>query len=317
MSPVLSVIVVSFNTRDTSVKCLQALQLAAAGIETQLIVVDNGSTDGSSAAILETAPQATLMSNQCNVGFAAANNQGLAAATGQFILLLNSDAFVARGSVGAMIEHLQGHPDVAAVGPRLLNADGTLQLSCFPFPSPWRAWAENLWLARIFPGTKLMGDYRQWDHNSARVVDFVSGACMMIRREVYDRIGGFDERFFMYAEETDWQKRIWASGWKIAFTPTAVVTHLGGGSKIDSGGSRFNFFNSLDLYEYKHHGLWGLVMLRCAMVVGCTARAVAWALRWVSFPRNRKQAESKLRLHVWLVWRQLTRWRLSPARVRA
>jgi GT2 family glycosyltransferase len=312
MIPVVSIIVVSFNTRDTTLKCLRELKSAAEGIDSQIIVVDNASTDGSVDAIRSAMPEVTIISNGVNVGFASANNQALAGAKGRFILLLNSDAFMQSGGVAAMVDYLRQNPQIAAVGPRLLNADGSLQISCFPFPSPWRAWVENLWLSRVFSGAKLIGDYRQWDHNSPRVVDFVSGACMMIRREVYEQIGGFDDRFFMYAEETDWQKRMWRNGWKIAFTPAAVVTHLGGGSKNDANRSRLNFFNSLDIYEYKHHGLMGLILLRCAMIVGCAARVVAWAIKWMTSSAHRNQAESKLRLHLWLIWRQLTRWHLPP-----
>jgi GT2 family glycosyltransferase len=134
---------------------------------------------------------------------------------------------------------------------------------------------------------------------------------MLVRREVYEQIGGFDEDFFLYAEETDWQRRMTDKGWKIVFTPQAQVTHLGGASgasekvKVNS-----HFFEGLDRYERKHHGLGGLLVLRLAMTLGCLARAVAWTLVMLARPGRRRAARSKVRMNSWLLLRQMTHWRL-------
>jgi GT2 family glycosyltransferase len=189
-----------------------------------------------------------------------------------------------------------------------------LQQSCFRYPSPAQAWIDNLWLSRAFAKHKKFGDYRFWGHDEAREVDWVSGACFMLRREVFERTGGFDQKFFMYAEEADWQRRIRDAGWEIAFTPDAVVTHFGGasGGKDRSRMDRY-FFGSLDYYQLKHHGLIGLILLRLAMVVGCSMRTALWLAVMLVSPARRADARGKLRLHSWLVWRQLTHWRVADA----
>jgi GT2 family glycosyltransferase len=314
MKPALSVIIVNYNTRQMTLNCLQTLKLALAGegglaAQTEIIVIDNASTDGSATAIAETHPDVTLISSPINAGFGGANNLGMHASQGRLLLLLNSDAFPKPGSIGAMLRYLEAHPKVGVLGPKLLNADGSLQLSCFRFPSPLQCWAENLWLSSFFPSSRLVGDYRRWGHDTAREVDFVSGAVMLVRREAYEAAGTFDERFFMYAEETDWQKRIRKAGWLIEMTPDAEVVHLGGASGGDEKVRvRASFFESLDYYEYKHHGLPGFVLMRIAMAVGCSMRAVLWCGAWAMKRSRREYAASKVRLHLWLVWRQLTTW---------
>ena len=233
-------------------------------------------------------------------------------ASGEFFLLINSDAFPKPGAIRALLTYMQDHPKVAVAGPRLLNKDGSLQRSCYPFPSPSRAWLENLWISAALPNHTFVGDYSRWPHNEERIVDFVSGACMMVRRTIYEQIGGFDEKFFMYSEETDWQKRMTNQGWQIAFTPAAEVTHFGGASGANEQARiNRNFFDSLDFYEKKHHGHSGLVSLRIAMIIGCFLRLIAWNLVVITTPRKRRLALSKTKLLSWLLIRQLTYWRVK------
>ena len=278
-------------------------------------MVDNASADGSAAAVREEFPNVRLIENSTNVGFGAANNQAMAQAQGEFILLLNSDAFPEPDAIGALVRYLKEHPDVGAVGPRTLNRDGSLQQSCFRFPSPIRCWMENLWIYSLIRHHPVISDYRYWPHDADRAVDFVIGACVLIRRQCYEEVGAFDEQFFMYSEEIDWQHRMWARGWKVAFTPSSRVTHLGGASgATDKGRIKRHFFDSLDYYEWKHHGLPGVIAVRLAMSVGCMMRAVLWGAVTIASPARRALASSKLKLHLWLVRRQLTHWRLNFAR---
>ena len=140
----------------------------------------------------------------------------------------------------------------------------------------------------------MLGNYRRWAHDSERLVDWIGGACMLVRREVVEQVGGFDERFFLYAEETDWQRRMRDGGWEIAFTPAVEVTHLGGASGASTKAqTNRHFFDSLDRYERKHHGLAGLLSLRCAMIAGCGMRAVLWSLTWLLRPRQRAAGRRK------------------------
>lgn len=312
-TPTVSVIIVNYNTREMTLKCLSELYENTQDLSYEVWVVDNASQDGSVEAIRERFPQVHVLANEQNAGFGAANNRALREARGEYLLLLNSDAFVHPGALNSLVAFMEREPNAAVVGPRLLNADGTLQHSCFRFPTPVRAWLENLWISALFTRHPALGDYRRWDHDAERKVDFVSGACMLVRRDAYKQVGGFDETFFMYSEETDWQRRMRARGWDITFTPAAVVTHLGGASGANER-ARINrhFFDSLDHYELKHHGLAGLVSVRAAMTLGSLLRALLWGAVAVVDGKRRPVGISKVRLYLWLLLRQTTHWTLNP-----
>jgi len=305
-----SVIIVSYNTRQMTLDCLHALEAGLAGLNAEVWVVDNASADGSVEAIRAAFPEVHVIDNPVNAGFGAANNLALKQAKGEFLLLLNTDAFAAPGAVAALVDYLKTHPKAGIAGPRLLNVGGSLQRSCYRYPSPGRAWLENLGLSGLVARHGALGDYSAWAHDADRSVEWVIGACLLVRREAYMQAGGFDEAFFMYQEETDWQKRVRDAGWEIAFTPSAVVTHLGGASGA-SEQARINahFFDSLDYFIRKHHGLAGLISLRLAMVVGAAVRTVAWGGIAALLPRRRSAAKAKTRLQAWLCVRQATRWR--------
>jgi len=306
----ISVIVISYNTRQMTLDCLSALYADLGQMPAEVWVVDNASQDGSVEAIRSKFPLVQLIENPRNAGFGAANNLAIARATGEFLLLLNSDAFLHPGACGALTGYLTGHPRVGAVGPRLLSSDGSLQPSCYRYPSPGRAWLENLWVSSLLPRHPWLGDYRRWAHDSDRSVEWVIGACLLVRSEAVRQAGGFDESFFMYQEETDWQRRIRDAGWEIIFTPDAVVTHLGGASGASEQAKiNAHFFNSLDYYTRKHHGLLGLISLRLAMIVGSALRTLLWALIALIRPRQRIAARAKTRLQAWLFLRQTTSWR--------
>lgn len=307
-----SVVIVSFNTREITLKCLQSLDREFAlsrSLEAEIWVVDNASHDGSVEAIRSTFPDVHVLANADNAGFGAANNQAMRQAGGEFFLLINSDAFVHSGAIATLIAEASSDPQIAVVGPRLLNADGSLQPSCWRFPSPGRVWLENLGLSSLFAHDSRFGDYSGWTHDERREVDFVSGACFLIRREVWERSGGFDEAFKLYAEETDWQKRLRRDGWKIVFVPQAQVTHLGGASGAGKPSTRHFFFEGLDRYTRKHHGLAGVLGMRWGMIIGSFFRAILYT--FLAFvPTHSAVARQKSRLHWWLLWRQSTHWRL-------
>jgi len=308
--PVVSAVIVSFNTREMTLDCLHALTKSQFNGTMEIFVVDNNSKDGSVEAIRDTFPAVRVITNSQNVGFGAANNQAMRLAMGDYILLLNSDAFVKQDAVASLLNCLRGHPDAGVVGPRLLNDDGSMQRSCFRFPSPGQAWRENLWISRCFGPHSTLGDLQTWAHDQEREVDWVVGACMLVRRTVWERIRGFDERFFLYGEETDWQRRIRDAGWKIVFCPDAIVTHLGGTSGESNRPARDrHFFDGVDHYVRKHHGLIGLVSLRCAMIAGCGMRFMLWLAVWIASAFTRSKAVAKMRLHLWLVGRQMFHWR--------
>jgi GT2 family glycosyltransferase len=309
--PRLSVIIVSYNTRAMTLDCLRVLdeELRASRLHdsSEIWVVDNASSDGSADAVREQFPAVRVIDNPTNAGFGAANNLALKQAAGEYFLLLNSDAFPKPGAIGTLVKYADAHPDVAVVGPKLLNADGSLQVSCWKFPSPTRVWLENLGLAALLPRHAFVGDYFRWPHDTERTVDFVVGACMLVRRSTYEKVGGFDENFWMYAEETDWQRRMTDAGGRIVFIPAAKVTHLGGAS--GAGSTRVNqaFWDSLDLYGRKHHGLGGLFSQRVARFIGSLVRALMFTVLSASVPNRKSRTWPKARLHWWLAARQITR----------
>ena len=306
-SPTLSVVIVSYNTRKLTLECLRVLAGESRRLAAEVFVVDNASTDGSAEAVRAEYPDVRLLLSERNAGFGAANNLALAQARGRYLLLLNTDAFPRPGAVAALVNFLETHADVGVAGPRLLYQDGSLQQSCFRYTTPSHAWAENLGLTKLLRRHAALDDYRGWDYATERDVDFVVGACLLLRRAVYEQVGGFDERFFMYQEEADWQKRIKGAGWRIVFTPTAEVVHLAGASGRDepvriSG----HFFESLDKYMLKHHGVSGFLLVRAAMLLGCSARAVGWAGLALAAPARRAKAFARARQHLWLVRRQVS-----------
>ena len=304
--PALSAIIVSYNTRAMTLECLRALAGELCRLSAEVFVVDNASTDGSAEAVRAEFPEVRLLVSERNAGFGAANNVALQQAQGRYLLLLNTDAFPRPGSVAALVDFLETHASVGVVGPRLSYQDGSLQQSCFRCTTPFYAWAENLGLTKLLRRHPALDDYRGWDHASERDVDFVIGACLLLRREVYEQVGGFDERFFMYQEEADWEKRIKQADWRIVFTPTAQVVHLAGASGRDEP-LRINhhFFESLDKYMLKHHGVPGFLLVRFAMLLGCSARAVGWTGLALAAPSHRTRAFARARQHLWLVRRQL------------
>ncbi len=267
------VVIVSFNTLDLTLRCVENAFLDAS--VATVCVVDNASSDGSLDALCLWAriqlgqPQKLRVEPlTSNRGFGAANNHGFSVTTAPFIALVNSDAFVGDRALEVLRNYLQAHPSVGVVGPRLLNRDATFQESRYPFPSPARAWADNLGISGLL---QKLGAIKAL---KAGAVDWLSGACLMVRREVWQQTQGFDENFFLYAEETDWQFRINKAGWEIHWVPEASVTHLGG----ESGGNQKEavrewFFQGADRYFLKHHGLFGVFSLRLATTAGA-------ALRW-------------------------------------
>ena len=303
----LSILIISFNTRDLTLRCLKSVFACADGFDLEVIVVDNASADGSPQAIEQQYPQVKLIRNPTNAGFGAANNLAMAAAcpAADYFLLLNSDAFLSPGALKAMVAIMEAQPAVGLVGPRLEYAPGKLQQSVYYFPSPGRAWLESLWISAVTPVRSGWDDLRHWPHDSEWLCPWVIGACMLVRRAVYQQVGGFDEDMFMYSEETDWQKRIAKAGWKIAFTPKAVVTHLGGASSANAKPKISQM--SLDSQNYfirKHHGTIGLLSFRLANIVGATARIVFWTLIRIVKPGRQEQAIGKIALYKYIAYQQ-------------
>jgi len=224
-----SVVIASWNTRGLTTACLASLPGAAESVRWDAWVVDNASTDGSVAAIRDEHPDTHVIANDLNVGFAAANNFGIVASTGRYVLLLNSDTVMAPGSLRDLVAFADAHPVAGIVGPMLLNPDGSFQSGPTPFPSLWTEGISTTGVGRRLThrGYPSRGPRAS---ASTQQTDYVGGACMLARRQAIDAVGLLDEGYFMYSEEPDWCWRMRKHGWETWYTPVARVTHFGGQS---------------------------------------------------------------------------------------
>jgi N-acetylglucosaminyl-diphospho-decaprenol L-rhamnosyltransferase len=228
-----SVVIVNYRTDELLAECLESLGKAGQSLRLEVVVVDNGGTLAA-GAFRERFPTARLLANAENLGFARAANQGIGLARGRHVLCLNPDTIVHEGALAAMVGYLDAHPAVGAAGARLLESDGSLQYSCRRFPGYLTIFfGRYALLTRLLPGNAASRDYLylDWDHRSVREVDWVSGACLIVRREVLAAVGGFDEAYFLFVEDMDWCRRIRDAGWRIVYLPDAVVTHHIGASR--------------------------------------------------------------------------------------
>lgn len=232
--PALSIAIVNYEKGPLLLACLDSVYKTAGALSLQVIVVDNASSDGIADLLGTAYPEVSVIRNTTNVGFARATNQALAVATGSAVLLLNPDTRVLDGALDVLMGYLAAHPEAGAVGPQMLGPDGTIQLSCRAYPGYATAlFGRYAVLTRWFPRNAMSRQYllSDWDHADTREVDWLSGACLMTRRVVLERVGGLDEAFFLFNEDVDWCRRVWHAGWKVVYVPEARVLHHIGASK--------------------------------------------------------------------------------------
>jgi GT2 family glycosyltransferase len=276
---VVSIVIVNYCSYDELIACLAALSESTAP-SSQVIVVDQESDPDRASKILKQFPALKLLPNPSNDGFSAGVNRGARHGTGRYLLLLNPDTIVKRELIGVLADWLDAHPDVAVVGPRILNADGTLQPSARRFPDLTTGLGgRQSWLTRILPDNWLSRRNLEWSQASEPIdVDWVSGACMMVRRPAFESVGGLDERFFLYWEDADLCRRLHAAGYRTVFLPSVSAVHEGSrASQHAAARSLAAFHRSAFRYYWKHSGLVGRT---CAPLV----QAVLWgrlALRLV------------------------------------
>ncbi|HEY3412076.1 MAG TPA: glycosyltransferase family 2 protein [Armatimonadota bacterium] len=224
----LSVIILNWNAREWLERSVGSALAQDIGARTfEVILVDNASTDGSVQFAQDSFPQLTIIALDENLGFAAGNNVGMAAARGDVVLLLNPDTISHPGAFAAILDFMEAHPACGIAGPKLLNKDGTLQYSCRHFARLEAGFFRNTPLGRLFPRNRATRDYLMKDapHDEPMVVDWVSGAAMAIRREVIDAVGTLDEEFYMYVEDVDLCYRAKQAGWQTWYAPAGVITH--------------------------------------------------------------------------------------------
>ena len=233
----LSVIIVNWNTSALLNECIRSIEKFPPDCEHEIIVVDNASDDFGGAAFRERFPNAVLIANSKNAGYARGNNQGIERASGDYVLMLNPDTEVTDGALRHLVEFMDTHPDAAAAGAKLVRPDGSIDRSVrgFPYPGPI-AW-EFLGLAKLFPRSRRFGAYRMtyFTYNEVAEVDQLMGSCLILRKSTINEIGLMDEQFPIFFNEVDWLYRAKQKGWKVHFTPGAVVVHHGAAGTRQAG----------------------------------------------------------------------------------
>ncbi len=304
----LSVIVVSWNTCSILRQCLKSIYKQIRDIVFEVIVIDNASTDGSVEMIRSEFPGVTLIVNDTNRGFAAANNQGIYVAQGRYILLLNSDTIVLDHAIDKVVAFADVHSEAAVVGCRVLNQDRTLQPTCFMFPCILNMLLSTTYLYKLFPKSKFFGRERMtwWDRKDTREVDVLTGCFMLVRQKAIEQVGLMDEQFFMYGEETDWCYRFKQAGWKVMFAPVAEIVHIGGASTDRMTGDmtlqlRGSVLRFIDKYHSK-----GRYVLACILTgMFFALRIPFWLIRILASPKNRLSSWSMVKVYSKAVFRLL------------
>jgi GT2 family glycosyltransferase len=271
-----SVIIASHNTRAYLGHSLSALDR-----RNEVIVVDTASTDGSQALVREQFPHVRLLELEGNPGYGAALNAGVAVASGELLVVMNGDAWPLTGALDRLLEAADAEPGVGILGPRLLNPDGTLQPSVRGFPTLWRLATEYLFLRWLAPRSRALNAFygAGFDHRSRREAEFLVGAVLLVRRQLLDQIGGFDERFFMFNEEVDLCYRARGAGWKIVFCSEAEFVHVGGASTSQIWPSMYREqLRSHLRFLAKHHGLTEAERGRRLLAAAMRARALVFAI---------------------------------------
>lgn len=308
--PDVSVVIVNWNTRGLLLDVIASLHEATHDTSMEIIVVDNASHDGSSAALRERYPDVTLIQNDENLGFARANNLGFEVARGRSLCLVNTDVIALDGVIDTLWSYLVANPQVGLVGPRTIDDHGgRTRQNCRRFPTLRNALGDHLWLKRLgIPGLEGRA-LPMSTYENTHPAEVLSGCFLMVRREAFDEVGGLDEDFFFYGEDTDWGRRFRDADWGCVYHPEAVAIHFGGGSTAAYPIKYYLTMEKADLlYWQKHHP-----PLKRAVYVGIrllhNVIAIAgWSAIWLLRPTKRQQASLKVQGNavntVWLLTRR-------------
>ncbi|HLZ07029.1 MAG TPA: glycosyltransferase family 2 protein [Chloroflexota bacterium] len=267
-APDVNVVVVSYNVRDLLANCLASLECGASGLPLDVVVVDNGSSDGSVELVRQRFPHVRIIASTTNLGYGGAINRAARSVRGRFLLLLNPDTEMTEGAIKHLVDVLDSKVDAAVAGPRLRYPNGAAQSSRRRFPGPLTAVVESTVLQRYWPDAPVLSRYYVADRPDVRQdVDWLVGACLLVRRSVFEAVGGFDERFSMYSEELDLCHRIRDSGYQVCFEPAAEVIHHEGRSSEQNLVRRSRqFAESKALYFEKYFGKSVAIAVRIALV---------------------------------------------------
>lgn len=287
-TPELSIVLVCWNNKDYLDPCLESLYQSQLESKFDVIVVDNGSTDGSQEMLHQKYPQVKLIQNDRNMGLGKASNQGIEATQGEFILLLNNDTIVNKKALDSMVRLMREKPEAGAVGCKLLNGDGSFQSGFGGFSNLLEEFLIAIQIGeRIWPGYPLQGD-----STTTRTVGWMSSACLLVRRKTLDQIGLLDESYFIYGDETDLQYRMKKAGWKAYYIPDATIIHFGGRS-MNRWKRRRMVYRGKMLFYKKNYGGITTAILRLMLGILSAIKFLIWCILWI-FPARRERAKLEI-----------------------
>ncbi|MEW5946596.1 MAG: glycosyltransferase family 2 protein [bacterium] len=291
----LTISIVNHNNRGLLDRCLRSIYETTEGLNFEVFVVDNRSQDGSPGMVMEKYPQVRLIVNTEPKGFSENHNTVLRAMNGRYVLLLNEDTEVLPGSIETMYRYLERRTEAGVVGCRLLNADGTVQESCFRLPSLTVLFLDAFVPDRLLPRRDAVAGRGRRRRDIEREVPYMIGACLMLPRKVIETVGLLDERFFVFDEDADLCLRVARAGWKVVFLPDAEIIHHGGASiQRDEEAAVHNYCRSMSLFFRKHYGSWSLPPLWLLMVIGAMNRVAAWSAVKLLRPRKKNLCSRKI-----------------------
>ncbi len=297
----MAICIVNYNTCEQLRSCLESVIYET---EKEIIVIDNGSSDGSQEMVQAEFPTLLLKELDYNIGYGAAADLGISLSTSPYILLLNSDTILQSDTLDRLSEYLDENPKAGIVGPRLINKNGNLQPSCFPMPSPLQIFLDVSHINQLIHQIPFVKEqsFRTWSHNHNRSVPWVQGAVLVLRREAYDAVRGFDKAFFMYYEEVDLCRRLSNAGWETHFSPVTDVIHIGGASTNQQYAKmELQYWASLALFYRKHYSRLQLVEMVLLIKGVAIARLIRdFVLHLLTNPDNRQKLTSNI-----VAWEQL------------
>lgn len=300
----LSIVIICWNDLRVIRECLHSIYRRTHRIDFEVLISDNGSIDGSLEFIRKNYPEARILENRANLGFARGNNAGIHASVGEYILILNPDTIIHDHALDRLVQYADEHPEAGAFGCKVLNPDGSYQTSARLFPTVRRYWVSALGLKKLANVSRffIYEEYPHWRGETEREVDWQSGCCVMFRGDLLKSLGGFDEQFFYHFEEVDLCRRVWNAGFAIRFTPEAVITHLGGQSvsrfpirfEIEKHRSRYRYF-------YKHFGPKAARRCRTLSITKIRVRQMGYRLISLWTPTDVVQRRLEM-------YREVVRW---------
>jgi N-acetylglucosaminyl-diphospho-decaprenol L-rhamnosyltransferase len=291
----IAIVIVNYNTRHLLAECLASVNHSRGDVSWEVWVVDNASTDGSADAVAADVPGAHLIRSETNGGYPYANNLGLRAVLDSdsppppYVLLLNPDTLLGHSALADMLTFMERHPDAGAAGPRLVRANGELDLACRrSFPTPISSFYRISGLSRLFPRSPRFAHYNLTFlmPDVTTEVDSVAGSFMMVRTEAIQQVGLLDEDFFMYGEDLDWAYRMKAAGWKVYYNADVTVLHYKGESSKSSRKARYEFYRAMYVFYQKHYRSTTPVWLHSLVVGGIALRGGLAMLRELTRPRG-------------------------------